>query len=223
MVMCMVRRVAVLFGLVAGSAASVVLRAQAPAGSPSPAPVQRMAYVNSQAIFEAVPGRVDAQLQFEKEMTVTRGTVQKLQDSLQALQAAYGKEEAALTPAQRETRQRSLREKAQSYQERVQGLDEQMQQRQQELMAPLMDQVRVALDDVRQDLGYSFVFDISAGQVIVSADKNLDITDRVVAKIRTMPKPTLPIAGGAGGATARPTAGPSATPAGVARPKPPAR
>jgi outer membrane protein len=92
MVMCMVRRVAVMVGLVAGSAASVVVRAQAPAGAPSPAPAQRMAYVNSQVIFEAVPGRADAQAQFEKEMTATRGTVQKLQDSLQALQAAYGKE-----------------------------------------------------------------------------------------------------------------------------------
>ncbi|MCU0649470.1 MAG: OmpH family outer membrane protein [Gemmatimonadaceae bacterium] len=209
-------------GMLAGTAVAASLRAQGASTQPSaPAGAQRMAYVNTQQIFEAVPGRADAQAQFEKEMTATRGTVQKLQDSLQTLQAAYAKEEATLTPAQRDTRQKSLREKAQSYQERVQGLDEQMQQRQQELMAPLMDQVRLALDDVRQELGYAFVFDISAGQMIVSADKNLDITERVVAKIRTMPKPTLPIAGTS--TPTRPAAGPSATPAGVARPKPPTR
>lgn len=222
MVMCIVRRAVVLMGLVAGGAASASLAAQGAPTSPAPAGGQKIAYVNTQVIFEAVPGRADAQAQFEKEMTATRGTVQKLQDSLAALQAAYSKDEATLTPAQREARQKTLRDRAQSYQERVQGLDQQMQERQQELMAPLMDQVRLALDDVRSDLGYAFILDISAGQMIVSADKNLDITERVVAKIRTMPKPTLPIAG-AGAAPARPAVGPSATPPGVARPKPPVR
>jgi outer membrane protein len=221
MVMCIVRRAVMMLGLVAGGAVAASVRAQgAPTGAAVPPVAQRMAYVNTQVIFEGVPGRTDAQAQFEKEMTATRSMVQKLQDSLQALQAAYAKEEATLTAAQKEVRQRALREKAQGYQERVQGLDEQMQARQNELMAPLMDQVRLALEDVRQEMGFSFVFDISAGQVIVSADKNLDITERVVAKIRTMPKPTLPIAGAP---AARPTTGPSATPAGVARPKPPAR
>jgi outer membrane protein len=222
MVKCIVRQVVVVTAAVALAGGTAALGAQGAPAAAAPTTSQRMAYVNTQTIFEAVPGRADAQAVFEKEMTATRATVQRLQDSLQTLQAAYQKDEAALTPAQRDARQKTLRDRAQAYQERVQQLDQQMQERQNELMAPLMDQVRLALDDIRQELGYAFVFDVSAGQMIVSADKNLDITERVVAKIRTMPKPTLPVAGAAA-APARTPTGPTATPPGVARPKPPTR
>ena len=80
-------------------------------------------------------------------------------------------------------------------------------------MQPIMDNVRKALDDLRVEGGYSFIFDVANSSFIVAADKNLDVTEQVIAKLRTMTK-----------ADATPPAGPTTRPAGVqARPpvKPP--
>jgi outer membrane protein len=95
-------------------------------------------------------------------------------------------------------------------------LNEQAEQRQAELMQPIMDNVRKALDDFRGEGGYAFIFDIANAPFIVAADRNLDVTDRVIAKLRTMgaPKAATPAR-----PPTTPAAGPAARPAGVqARP-----
>ncbi len=174
---------------------------------------QKFAFINSQAIMQSAPGRVEAELQFQKDMELFRSQVTKLGDSLNVLSETYKKEEPSLSPTAKEARLKTLREKEAEYQERVQKLNDQAQQREAELMQPILDNVRRVLDDLRADGGYSFIFDVSAGSVIVSADKNLDITERVVSKLKLA----------APRAAAKPAAGPASAPAGVTTKKPPTR
>jgi outer membrane protein len=181
--------------------ASTVASAQAPAA-------QKFAFINSQAILAAAPGRAEAEAQFQKDMEAMRAQVQKLGDSLNTLQQTYTKEEVSLSPAVKETRLKSLRDQQARYEERVQKLNEQAQAREAELMQPILETVRKSLDEVRTEGGYSFIFDVAAGSFIVSADKNLDITDRVVAKVKlSAPR-----------AAAKPTTGPATAPAGLRKP-----
>ncbi len=171
---------------------------------------QKFAFVNSQALLQAAPGANEAQLQLQKEMEAMRAQVAKLSDSLAALDEQYKKEEVALSPTAKEARLKTLREKQADFQERAQKLDEQANARQGELLQPIYDNIRKVLDDVRMEGGFSFIFDVAAGSVIVSADKNLDITDRVISKLRlSAPK-----------AAAKPV-GPAAAPAGISTKKPP--
>jgi hypothetical protein len=87
-----------------------------------------------------------------------------------------------------------------------------------------MEQVNKVIQDVRAEDGYAFIFD-SGAQVpfIVSADKNLDITSRIIDRLKSLGPPKLPpastVAPTAAGATkpAAPTTGPVAKPAGVTR------
>lgn len=183
-------------------------------GAPSLASAQtaqKFAYVNSQALLQSAPGAGEAQLQLQKEMETMRGQAAKLQDSLTALDEQFKKEEVSLSPTAKDARLKTLREKQTEFQERLQKMQEQAQQREGELMQPILDNVRKVLDDVRTEGGYSFIFDVAAGSFIVSADKNLDITDRVLAKLRlSAPK-----------AAAKPAAGPATAPAGLSTKKPP--
>ncbi len=180
---------------------------------------QKFAFINSQAIMQAAPGAVEAQMQLQKELETMRGTVAKLTDSLTVMDSLYKKEEAALAPAAKEARQKTMREKQADFQDRVQKLNDQAQQREGELMQPVLESVRKALDDIRMEGGYSFIFDVAAGSFIVSADKNLDITDRVLAKLRLSAPKAAPKA--AAPAAKPPMAGPAAAPAGVTTKKPP--
>ncbi|HEY0932045.1 MAG TPA: OmpH family outer membrane protein [Gemmatimonas sp.] len=179
---------------------------------------QKIAYVNSSMLMQSAPGRAEAEAAFAKEIAPVEAQMKKLQDSVTAMNEAYAKEEATLTGAAKEARLKALREKEGMFELQAAKLREQAQDRQEALMAPIMESLRKALDDVRTEGGYSFIFDVAVQMsYIVSADKNLDVTDRVLAKLRlSAPKAAAP-------AAAKPPAavGPASTPAGVTTKKPP--
>ncbi|MHB1094787.1 MAG: OmpH/Skp family outer membrane protein [Gemmatimonadaceae bacterium] len=190
----------------------------------------KVAYVDTRELLDKAPGRTDADAQWKKEAQGLQDQVTRMQDSLQAMIAAYQKAEAGLSPAARETRQRSIGEREQEYQTRTQALDLQAQQRQAQLLQPIIEQIKVALEDVRKEEGLTLILDVgSQGNPIVAIDKNLNITDKVLVKIRTMPVPQVaapaaankPAAPAATKPPAAVPAGPVSAPAGAAKPKVP--
>jgi outer membrane protein len=176
----------------------------------------KIAYVNPQALFANAPGRAQAESAFVKETESYRAELGRMSDALNAMVSAYQKEEVRLTAADKERRQRAIGLKEDSLRGRQQQLEQQANQRQSELMAPIMEAVRKVLEDIRAEDGYAVIFSSEPGaSPILAADKNLDITDRVVARLKTMsaikPTPAAP---------QRP-AGATNAPSGVTRPKPP--
>lgn len=200
-------RTAVLVASMLTLAGSVAAAQQAPT---------RIAYVNPQALFENAPGRAQAEETFKRETEGYRAELAKLSDALTVMVSNYQKEEAKLTAADKERRQRAIAAKEDSVRGRQQQLEQVASQRQNELMAPIMEAVRKVLEDIRLEDGYAMILSSEPGNSpILAADKNLDITERVVARLRTVAasKTTTP---------ARPAVGaPANTPAGVTRPKPP--
>src|SRR5258708_9889672 len=98
----------------------------------------------------------------------------------------YQRTEAKLARADKERRQRTLQAKEDSLRARQQDLEQQASRRQNELMAPIMEQVRKVLEDIRAEDGYAMILSSEPGaSPILAADKNLDITERVVARLRT--------------------------------------
>jgi outer membrane protein len=185
------------------------------AGEAQQAPM-RIAYVNPQAVFMNAPGREQAEATFQRETEAFRTELNRMGEALQKLAADYQREEASLTPAQREQRQRAIGAKQDSLQQRQAQLEEQAGRRQAELMAPIMEAVRKVLEDIRVEDGYAMILSNEPGQSpILVADKNLDITERVVARLKTVraTQPATP--------AQRPTGAPTSTPAGVSRPRPP--
>lgn len=188
--------------------------ASLPAAAQASSQPTRIAYVNPQAILQNAPGRADAEATLQRELTGAQEQMKRMSDSLNAMVADYQKAQASLTAAQRETREKSIRDRQQEYQKRQQSLEEQFGQRQATLMNPIMEQVRKALEDVRAEDGYAYILANEPGNSpILAADKNLDITERVIARLRTLGAPTA-------GTATRP-AGATSAPAGVTRPKSP--
>ena len=189
--------------VVIAGACALFLGTSAAASAQAPA-AQKFAYVNSQLIFQAAPGRAEAQAQFDKDIASFRSQVQKLGDSLQALQQQYNKDEVSLSPTAKEARQKTLRDKEAEYQDRVQKLNDQASARQAELMQPVLDIVQKVLDDIRTEDGYTFIFDVgNETSFIVAADKNLDISDRVIARLKTVAPPKAQTGYGSGSGAGR--------------------
>ncbi len=170
----------------------------------------KIAYVNTQVLLQNAPGRVEAEAAFNKDAQGYQEQLKKMSDSLNSLITAYNKAEPTLTQAQKDTRTNSIRALEQEFQGKQQELQQQASERQNQLMAPIMEEVKKVLEDIRKEDGYAMIIANDPGQsVIVASDKNLDITDRVVARLKTV---------------AAPKATPAATtpkPSGVTRPKVP--
>lgn len=185
--------------------------AQAQQAGPGPG---KVVFVNTQALMEAAPGRAQAESLLTREGKGYQDQLQKMQDSLNKMLGDYQKAEPTLSATAKDARQKSIQALETDLQAKNAQFQQQFDQRKSEVMSPITDMVKKVLDDIRDENGYAMILMNDPGQsVIVSADKNLDITDKVVSRLRTQKAPAV-------GATAKSTTPNS--PAGVTRPKPPA-
>jgi outer membrane protein len=172
---------------------------------------QKSAYIRSSVLLDQAPGRVEAQQQFEKETAPFGDQIKRMRDSLNTMIASYTKAQTTLSPAVRESRGRDIQAKQAEYERRTSDLQQKAQQREGELVQPILDRVKAAIEEVRVEGGYAFVFNADQGSALVAMDKNLDITDRVLTKLK-----------GSTAAAPKPAVGaPAATPSGVTRPQTP--
>jgi outer membrane protein len=200
--------------LVAGLAVVLTANAAAAQTGSSSTAAPKVAFVDSRVIMDRAPGRREAEALFQREIGPFEAQVKGMSDSLNAMIQAYQKKEPALAQADKEKEQRTIRDKQAEFQDRTQKLQQQAQQRESELLQPILDQVRKVLDEIRTEEGYAVVFDLSgATGAIVAYDKNMDITERVIARLKpvALGVPTKPDSAKAG------TAGRPA-PAGVRKP-----
>lgn len=180
-----------------------------------PRAAMKIGYVNSQILAGQVPGMKEASDQVQREVASYRQQIQRMSDSLNALVAEYGKQEATMTPGAKDARQKAIRAKEAEYQARARQLEDSVQRRERELMRPIMEQINKTIEAVRAEEGYAMIFDAGSNSgVVVAADKTLDITDRVLARLKSAPPVSAKPAD-------KPGAGPVSSPAGVKRPKAP--
>jgi outer membrane protein len=176
----------------------------APAASPT-----KIGYINSALLLQQAPGRAEAEAQFDKEVGVYRQQIQRMDDSLRTLMAAFDRDAPKLDSVTREARRTSISQREVEYQGRARGLDSTMQARQAQLVKPIMERVQAVIETIRADEGYAVILDVGAQtSVVVAADKRLDLTDRVLARLKS-----------AAPASATPASGAVPQPAGVTRPK----
>lgn len=185
----------------------------------APLSAQKVGFVDTRKILQEMPGRNAAEARMRAELETLAGRQRVMVDSLNAMMAAFERDSASLDQAAKVARFNAMQNYDAMYRDTLQALEEEAQAKQAEAMQPLFDVIRLALDDVRQADGYAMIFDVGAqGNPIVSMDKNLDLSDKVLARIRAMPPVTPPTAAPAAQPPARPTPGPVSQPAGVRRP-----
>ena len=178
--------------------------------APASAPVTvKIGYINSAQLLQEAPGRAEAEAQFDREVGAYRTQLQRMNDSLNTLMAAFDRDAAKLDTTTRAARGKVIRDRETEYQARARGLDSTMQARQAQLVKPIMERVQTVIEAIRQEDGYSMILDVGAqASVVVAADKRLDLTDRVLARLKSQGLPPT-----------TPASGAVPQPAGVTRPK----
>src|SRR5436305_3837956 len=155
-------------------------------GSTAPAGTGKIGYINSAVILQQAPGRAEAEAQFDREVGVYRQQIQRMDDSLKTMMAAFDRDAPKLDSTTREARRTSIGQREVEYQSRARGLDSTMQARQAQLVKPIMERVQTVIETIRAEDGYSVILDVGAQvSVVVAGDKRLDLTDRVLARLKS--------------------------------------
>jgi outer membrane protein len=154
------------------------------AGAASAQTATKIAFVNSQKIIAEAPGASEVRTTIEREMNKHRADLALADDSLKNMISAYEKKQLVLSTDARKKEEDAIRGRQAALQNRAESLESQMQKRQSELVKPIMDRINAVLQDVRKEGGYAFILDAAAGS-IVSADPTLDLTDAVLARLKT--------------------------------------
>jgi outer membrane protein len=177
--------------------------------APAAAAAAKIGYINSALLLQQAPGRAEAEAQFDREVGVYRQQIQRMDDSLKIMMTAFDRDASKLDSVTRETRRTTIGRKEVEYQQRARGLDSTMQARQAQLVKPIMERVQAVIETIRSEDNYAVILDVGAQvSVVVAADKRLDLTDRVLARLKSQGIPTAP-----------PVSGAVPQPAGVTRPK----
>jgi outer membrane protein len=157
--------------------------AEAQARGAAQAQATRFAFINSQRILAQAPGAAEAEQTFEREMTRYRQEIEQLRLQIERAGEEFERQQASMRPADRTARQEQLQQQFQSYQQRVTELERTAQRRQAELVEPIMKRISDTIEEMRRESGYSMIFDSSTG-VLITADPALDLTDRVLQRLR---------------------------------------
>ena len=158
-------------------AAPGAARAQAQSGL-------KIGYVSYQAILQQTPGYTAAESTFNKEVQGYRDEVQKLQQQLDSAVRTFDQQAIALSPAAKQAKQRDLQQLQQRFEQRNTELQDKAQQRQRELLQPIQARVTGVIQGIRAEGNYQLIFDADAPGVIVAADPTLDITSKVIARLK---------------------------------------
>ncbi|MBK3517870.1 OmpH family outer membrane protein [Carboxylicivirga marina] len=143
----------------------------------------KFGHVNIQQMVSELPEKISADAELQAE-------AQKLQEQLQVMEQDLGTKYNTYM-AQRDTLPdliRATKEKEiQDYQQRMQQYSQMAQQslgqKEQQLLQPIIMKVQKAIDEVGQEQGLIYIFDISTQVVVYHSDKSMDCAPLVKAKL----------------------------------------
>jgi outer membrane protein len=159
-----------------------------PPAKPAPAAnaaAQKLAFVNTRQVLQQTPGYAAAESTFTREMATYRTEVTKLQTTLDSAAQDFDQQSVVLSPTQRAAKRKELEGQQQKLEARMQELRQKADSRQRELLEPINQRVSTIIEGIRAEGNYSFIFDVSApGSVIITADRALDLTPRVIERLK---------------------------------------
>ncbi len=149
----------------------------------------KIGYTDVDYILSAMP---EAK-QIESELTdYSRQLETQLDSKMQDFQtkaADYQKNAQTWLPEIRADKEQELQSLQQSIQKFQADAENSLQKKQMQLLQPVYDKIQKAIDQVREENGYSFILSARQGMVsiLLSADEQYDVSELVFAKLGVQP------------------------------------
>ncbi|MCX7955000.1 MAG: OmpH family outer membrane protein [Bacteroidales bacterium] len=134
----------------------------------------KIGYINSNELLTAMPERTEAQKKLQDFAKQLEDQLLQMQTELERKYNDYLSKKDSLTEIVRKSREEellSLQQRIQTFQENAQS---EMQKKEQELLKPIIEKAKVAIEEVAKENGFTYIFDISSGAVLVYPKESSD-------------------------------------------------
>lgn len=163
--------------------AAALLLAGATTTVSAQAATTKIAYVNSERLFQEAPGAAEARTTIQREADRYRTELALLEDSIKNMYTDYQQKQVMLSPDAKKKSEDAITAKQRTFEQKSNQYEQQITRRQEELVKPIMDRINKALEDIRKEGGYAVILDSARGSII-AADTTLDLTTQVLTRMR---------------------------------------
>ncbi len=147
----------------------------------------KIGYTNVDFILQSLPAAKDIQTKLSTEKAQYDKIANEKIAEFQKSYEDYQKNMNSMSAVIRADREKSLTNKNNEIQEFQQNSEVALGRKQQELLAPVMDKIQKAIEDVAKEAGYTYVFNSDAGYqsavVVLVAPDSDNITNLVLKKL----------------------------------------
>ncbi|MBK7348734.1 MAG: OmpH family outer membrane protein [Gemmatimonadetes bacterium] len=148
----------------------------------------KIGYINARAVLLAVPGYAQAESTYNRELSSFREEVDRMQAALDSAASDFEQKSVMLSATAKTAKRRELEQQRDRMEQRANELRDKAAQREQELLAPIHGRVNTAIEAVRTEGGFAIIFDVSANEgLIVAVDKSLELSQKVIDKVKATP------------------------------------
>ncbi len=143
----------------------------------------KLAYLNSQEIFNAMPELAEIESQLNKKQEQISKDGQAIVDEFNKKAEEFQKSAATASDATKADQQKQLDQLNERYQLFVQNSQKESQELQQKLLAPVYQKINDAIKAIGEEKGYTYIFDLAAGNILYHSTSAVDATPFVKTKL----------------------------------------
>lgn len=147
---------------------------------------QKFGHVDAQSIMQAMPEFIKARGDLEAQSKEYENDLKAMQDELQRKSETYEKTKSTMNATKQQETETELQQMFAKIQQANQDYQQQLNKMQQEKLAPIMNKVTTAIQNVGKNGGYVYIMDASMGIPYISQTLSKDVTADVKAEIQKM-------------------------------------
>lgn len=145
---------------------------------------QKFGHIDSQALISSLPEAIRVQGELEALGKQYEAELTAMQNELQRKAEEYDKTRSTMNATKQAETEQSLQEMYNKIQQAASDNQQAFNKAQQEKLGPILDKVRVAIENVAKKGGYIYIMEQSAGQPIyVNTTLSTDVTSEVKAEL----------------------------------------
>lgn len=149
----------------------------------------KIGYINSDAIMDQLPEAQEAQRQLDEMVSEWQDELSQMQQTWQRKFEEYDKMKLIMSDQRRADAERELMDldrRIAEYRDQKFGQDGELFRLQEELIRPIQDRIFLAIQEIAEEEVYDYVFDQSGDILLMYANEEYDLTQKVLQRILDM-------------------------------------
>jgi len=143
----------------------------------------KLGHINSQELFAVMPERDTAQKKLQEIARQFENTLEELEVEYNKKLDDYQKNVGTMTDLIRKTKENELQDILQRIQNFQIEAEQDLAKQRAELLKPIQEKAFKAVNDVAEENGFTYVFDMGTGAVLYASDSTEDILPLVKKKL----------------------------------------